>query len=64
MQNPAFGWILMAIGVVLVFVSAFADSLGLGLETTRFGWKQALGLAIGVVAFVAGLYFRRRPRVP
>jgi hypothetical protein len=64
MQTPAFGWILMAIGVILVVVSAFADRLGFGLEPTRFGWKQALGLAFGVVAFVAGLYLRRRPRVP
>jgi hypothetical protein len=61
MQSPAFAWILIAVGVILFLVSAFADSLGLGAEATRFGWKQALGVLLGLAAVIAGLYFRRRP---
>jgi len=60
MQNPTFAWILIAAGVILVVISMFADRLGLG-SAPRFGWKQTLGLLIGVVALLAGLYSRRRP---
>jgi hypothetical protein len=60
MQSPAFGWILIAAGVILFLVSAFADTLGLGAEA-RFGWKQTLGVLVGLAAVVAGVYVRRRP---
>lgn len=61
-----FAFILVVLGVALAVVSGFADVLGIGVDTTsdvevtgeptssQFGWKQALGLAVGVVLIVAG----------
>jgi hypothetical protein len=59
MQSPAFAWILITAGVILFLASAFADRLGFGQEP-RFGWKQTLGVLLGLIAVVVGLYFRRR----
>ena len=59
MQNPASAWTLMGVGVVLVLISGLADNLGLGGQP-GFGWKQTLGVVIGVLLVVTGLYFRRR----
>jgi hypothetical protein len=59
MQSPAFAWFLIAAGVILFLVSLFADRLGLGL-TPHFCWKQALGILLGLIAIVVGLYRRRR----
>jgi hypothetical protein len=61
MQTPTLAGILIAVGVIVVLVSAFADSLGFGAEATRFGWKQTLGVLLGLAAVIAGVYLRRRP---
>jgi hypothetical protein len=59
MQNPAFSWIVMAVGVVLVLISGFAYPLGLG-QHPDFGWKKLLGVVIGVLIVITGIYLRRR----
>jgi hypothetical protein len=59
MQNPAFSWIVMAVGVVLVLISGFAYPLGLG-QNPGFGWKKMLGVVIGALIVIAGIYWRRR----
>jgi hypothetical protein len=63
MSNPMFARIKIGIGVLLVLVSLFADSLGLG-RRPGFGWKQGLGVVIGVLLILAGLYLRRRKASP
>jgi membrane associated rhomboid family serine protease len=63
MQNPSFAWILIGIGVLLALLSAFAYPLGLG-QNPDFGWKKSLGVVIGALIVVAGIYLRRRPVAP
>jgi len=58
MQNRMFARVLVSVGVLLVLVSAFANSLGLGHP--GFGWKKTLGVVVGAVILVAGLW--RWPR--
>ena len=48
MERRRLAWGLIILGVVIIFLSAFADVLGVG-EQPGFGWKQALGIVIGVL---------------
>jgi hypothetical protein len=57
MKNPALAWTLIAVGVVLVLLSASANPLGLG-QSPGFGWKKTLGVIIGALVGLAGLYLR------
>jgi len=61
MQNRVFAGVLIAAGVLLALISALANPLGLGLHP-GFGWKKTLGVVVGALIIVAGLYLRRRPR--
>ena len=58
MGNRELAWILIGVGVLLVFLSAFAHPLGLGHP--GFGWKKELGVIVGALIIVAGLW--RWPR--
>ena len=62
-----FGVVLIVLGIALAVVSGFADPLGIGADTSppdvgvedeptsqAFGWKQAVGLGVGVALIVAG----------
>jgi len=46
--------ILLAIGVVLFFVSLAADTFGIG-EGTGIGWKQITGSIVGLVIAAIGI---------
>jgi hypothetical protein len=46
--------VLIAVGVVLVAISAFAEPLGLGADD-GVGWKQATGIVVGAVLALVGL---------
>ncbi len=50
----------IAIGVILMAVSALADQIGLGAPTSTFGWKQLLGLVLGIILIVAGIILLRQ----
>ena len=53
--------ILVAAGVVLIVLSAFADTFGIG-DFDGFGSKQVAGVVVGGVVVAAGLvlmYVRR-----
>jgi hypothetical protein len=63
MSNPVFAWIVIGAGVLLVLISVFADLLGLGRHP-GFGWMQGLGVVIGALVILAGLYLRRRKASP
>ena len=55
------GLVLVAVGVVLFAISAFAGPLGLG-DDDAVGWKQVTGMVVGGVVVAAGLalmYVRR-----
>jgi hypothetical protein len=53
MDKTRIGAVVAAAGVVLLVLSAFADSFGYGDE--GFGWLQTLGVVIGAAALVLGL---------
>jgi hypothetical protein len=59
MQSPALAKTLMIVGILIVLIAALADPLGLG-RSPGFGWRQTLGVIVGALVIVAGLYLRRR----
>jgi hypothetical protein len=63
MQNPAFAKTLMIVGIVIVIVllSALADPLGVG-RSPGFGRWQTLGVIVGALVILAGVYLRRRAK--
>ncbi len=50
--------LVLVLGILLALVSVFADPLGIGAEP-RFGWKQIIGLLIGVLLVLVGLWRMR-----
>jgi hypothetical protein len=53
--------LVIGLGVLVSLVSVFADVLGLGSEP-RFGWKQIVGLVVGLVLIGVGFTWRRFSR--
>jgi hypothetical protein len=53
MSPRGLGAVVAAAGAVVLVLSVFADPLGIG-GTDEFGWKQMLGVAVGVVALLGG----------
>jgi hypothetical protein len=50
------GWVIAAVGAVVMVVGALADSLGLGGEgPDDFGAKQIAALVVGLVILAAGI---------
>ena len=58
MSNPVFAWIVIGAGVLVVLIAAFADPMGLG-RSAGFGWRQTLGVVVGALVVLAGVYLRR-----
>jgi hypothetical protein len=54
--------VVIGVGVLLILIALFADPLGLG-RSPGFGWKQTLGVVVGVLLVVAGSYLWRRAKV-
>ena len=50
----------IVIGVVLVLVSALADQIGLGAPASTFGWKQLLGVVLGIGLVAGGVVLLRQ----
>jgi hypothetical protein len=66
MDRRLAGGIVVALGAVLLLVSALADPIGLGDEA-GFGLKQTTGVIIGAVVMVVGvalMYVRRGAAKP
>ncbi len=53
------GYALVVVGIVLVVIGVFADSLGLG-SSPIFGWKQIAATVVGLVVAVVGLWLAAR----
>ena len=56
------GPIAIAIGVIIVLVSALADPIGIGAEDSGFGSKQVVGVIVGALVAIAGIAISRRSR--
>jgi hypothetical protein len=55
MSKRTVGVVLVALGVELIVVSLFADTLGIGCNMAVFGWKQILGTVVGAVVTLGGV---------
>lgn len=60
MSNKIQGIVLLVLGVLLFLLSATADYLGVG-GAAGFGWKQIVGVVIGVVIAAVGMVRLRKP---
>ena len=54
MSRRSFGFAIAAIGIVVLAVAALADQFGIG-ESDKFGWKQIVGVVVGVAIVVFGI---------
>lgn len=60
MTNAAkLGLLLMALGLVLALGAALADPLGIGGHPD-FGWKQIVGVVVGILLIAGGWVLQRR----
>ncbi len=57
------GQVLVAAGAFLVLVALFADLLSLARHPA-FGWMQGLGVVIGAVVILAGVYLWSHGKAP
>jgi hypothetical protein len=62
MDRPLLGRVVIGVGLLLLLIALFADSLGLG-RSPGVGWKQTLGAVVGVLVVVVGAYLLRRGKV-
>ena len=56
------GLALSVIGLALALVSGLAEVIGLGDRRDIFGWKQIVGLALGLAILVGGIALAWRAR--
>ena len=54
MSRRSFGFAIAAIGIVVLAVAALADHIGIG-DSDEFGWKQIVGVVVGVAIVVFGI---------
>jgi len=54
MSKSTIGVVLLVAGVLIFLISAAADPLGIG-GAPGIGWKQILGMVVGVVVAAAGM---------
>ena len=58
------GLLLIALGLAAIVVSALAEFIGIASSEKGaravFGWKQIVGVAVGLVVLVAGVIIARR----
>ena len=59
MSQSTLGFVVAAIGVIVVVVSVLADPLGIGSSDT-FGWRQIAGVVIGATIAVGGIVMAMR----
>jgi hypothetical protein len=64
MSRRSLGFVVTAVGVIVVVVAALADPIGIGGAEDTFGWKQIVGVVIGTVVTVAGIVLAVRGEKP
>ncbi len=64
MSRRSLGFVVTAVGVIVVAVAAFADPIGIGGAEDTFGWKQIVGVVVGAVVAVVGIILAVRGGKP
>lgn len=59
MTTRTLGIVLIGAGALVALASALADPLGIG-EGSGFGWKQIVGVVVGVAGVGAGSFLIAR----
>jgi hypothetical protein len=57
--QKASGAFLLVLGVVLLVLSLLADLIGVGLNP-GFGYRQIIGVVLGVIAVIRGIWLLKR----
>ncbi len=60
MSSRNLAYLLVAVGIVAVIVFGLADVLGIGGTPTTIGYRQIIGVVIGVVVIIVGGVLLRR----
>ena len=55
MDNKALSTTVLVVGIVILIVSLFADSIGIG-SNPGFGFDQGFGSVVGVATMGVGLF--------
>jgi len=63
LRTRSIAWALIVLGAVLALVSGLGDTVGIGAEEGDFGWKQIVGLAVGLALAATGIGLLLRPKV-
>lgn len=65
MSKRNWGFTLVILGTVIQVLSVIADYIGLSQYPDVFGWKQLLGVGLGLVMILIGVWLvSRRPDSP
>lgn len=60
MSKRALGQTASIVGALVVLLSALADQIGIG-QYPGFGWRQVLGIVLGLVLVWRGFMWSRNP---
>ena len=55
MSKKTSALLYIVVGILLVIVSLAPDFIGLGADPSVIGWKQLVGMAVGVVIAILGI---------
>jgi cytochrome c biogenesis protein CcdA len=59
MRKNMAGYLLVALGIIVIIVVLTADYTGIG-NSWGLGWKQIVGTAIGIIIIFAGVWLSAR----
>lgn len=60
MSKKTLGIVVTIIGIIILLVFALADVIGIGQTPDKIGSQQLIGVAIGALVIVLGVYISRR----
>ena len=60
MSSKSLGTIITIIGIIILAVFALADLIGIGQAPDQIGYRQLIGIVIGALVIVLGIYVSRR----
>jgi hypothetical protein len=55
MSIKSWSVILIVLGLALLAISLLADIVGVGAHPEIFGWKQIMGVGVGIVMVICGV---------